>query len=139
MEYTVRQTAWQAAIQQSVKAIEAEDKDCRVLDLAAGAGHTFCFCHMHLDLLICAFNILTITHQSSRPGKTNTYITPVLKQVNRGYCFHFGGQPVTVYLGDKAAQKKAAHWVAKEINSEDNSNLAFIASLLRSATMLWLL
>ena len=35
---SVRQKAWQEAIQQSVKAIIAEDKDCRVLDLAAGTG-----------------------------------------------------------------------------------------------------
>ena len=51
VEDNVRQTAWQAAIQQSVKDIVAEDKDCRVLDFAAGAGKTFCICCMHLCIL----------------------------------------------------------------------------------------
>lgn len=38
VEDLVRQSAWATAIQDSVRAIAAEDKDCRVLDLAAGAG-----------------------------------------------------------------------------------------------------
>ena len=38
VEDSVRQSAWATAIKDSVRAIMAEDKDCRVLDLAAGAG-----------------------------------------------------------------------------------------------------
>lgn len=38
VEDTVRQSAWKAAIIYAVKACMAEDKDCRVLDLASGAG-----------------------------------------------------------------------------------------------------
>lgn len=34
----VRQDAWAAAIAAAVEATQAEDKDCRVLDLGAGAG-----------------------------------------------------------------------------------------------------
>lgn len=34
----VRQGAWQRAITAAVQRIEGEDKDCRVLDLGAGAG-----------------------------------------------------------------------------------------------------
>lgn len=36
-----------------------------------------------------------------------------------------GGQPVTVFFGNKNAEKKAARWVVKKMNSADNSNLAF--------------
>ena len=57
VEDTVRQAAWQAAIQQSVKAIVAEDKDCRVLDLAAGAGKTLCFCDLHLFVALCIWRL----------------------------------------------------------------------------------
>lgn len=39
---TVRQSAWTAAIKHAVTSIIAEDMDCRVLDLGAGAG-TFCY------------------------------------------------------------------------------------------------
>lgn len=35
---TARQAPWQAAIQAAVLRIEGEDKDCRVLNLGAGAG-----------------------------------------------------------------------------------------------------
>lgn len=35
---TARQAPWQAAIQAAVLHIEGEDKDCRVLNLGAGAG-----------------------------------------------------------------------------------------------------
>ena len=45
----VRQDAWAAAIAAAVEATKAEDKDCRVLDLGAGAGtpqHT----HSHFCL-----------------------------------------------------------------------------------------
>jgi len=38
VEDAVRQAAWAKAIKESVRAIAAEEKDCRVLDLAAGAG-----------------------------------------------------------------------------------------------------
>lgn len=38
VEDAARQSAWAAAIKESVGAIVAEDKDCRVLDLGAGAG-----------------------------------------------------------------------------------------------------
>ena len=44
VEDLVRQSAWATAIKESVKATMAEDKDCRVLDLAAGAGN-FTFLH----------------------------------------------------------------------------------------------
>ena len=53
VEDAVRQTAWQAAIQQSVEAIVSEDKDCRVLDLAAGAGPSHCFFYVHLSSFLC--------------------------------------------------------------------------------------
>ena len=35
---TARQAPWQAAIRAAVLRIEGEDKDCRVLNLGAGAG-----------------------------------------------------------------------------------------------------
>lgn len=38
VEDAARQSAWAAAIKESVATIVAEDKDCRVLDLGAGAG-----------------------------------------------------------------------------------------------------
>ena len=47
VEDLVRQSAWATAIKDSVRAIAAEDKDCRVLDLAAGAGKE------HLPFHLC--------------------------------------------------------------------------------------
>ncbi len=44
VEDLVRQSAWATAIKDSVRAIAAEDKDCRVLDLAAGAGNYIYIC-----------------------------------------------------------------------------------------------
>ena len=38
LQDAVRQDAWAAAIGAAVAAIKAEDKDCRVLNLGAGAG-----------------------------------------------------------------------------------------------------
>ena len=38
VEDTVRQAAWTAAIKDAVTSMVAEDMDCRVLDLGAGAG-----------------------------------------------------------------------------------------------------
>ena len=42
VEDSVRRSAWAAAIKDAVQAVVAEDKDCRVLDLAAGAGACSC-------------------------------------------------------------------------------------------------
>jgi len=49
VEDLVRQSAWATAIKDSVRAIAAEDKDCRVLDLAAGAGKL----HMYVYAVLC--------------------------------------------------------------------------------------
>ena len=46
VEDSVRQSAWATAIKDSVRAITAEDKDCRVLDLAAGAGSYMFFLYV---------------------------------------------------------------------------------------------
>jgi len=48
VEDLVRQSAWATAIKDSVRAIVAEDKDCRVLDLAAGAGN-------YIHIYICIY------------------------------------------------------------------------------------
>ena len=53
----VRQDAWAAAIAVAVAATRAEDKDCRVLDLGAGAGQT----HVVFDCIEEVVNIQTMS------------------------------------------------------------------------------
>ena len=72
LQDTVRQDAWAAAIADAVAAIKAEDKDCRVLDLGAGAGNTHAAWpsqfasitqHLHLHAVVgsgCCWECLTL-------------------------------------------------------------------------------
>ena len=53
-----------AAVQQNVKAIKIEDKDCQVVDLAAGAGNTWCTCCSNLTVMLTSLLAKAAVEQS---------------------------------------------------------------------------